>query len=97
MKIFWLDPVWRGERAMLTSFSPGTNPRPPTIATIAPVFVFERGHRRVEPLLRVGEEVAGLLGHLLEAGDQRRVDLQAAAVQRRLALLERVAEDRRRD
>ena len=40
MKIFWLEPVWRGARAMLTSFSPGTKPRPPTIATMAPVFVF---------------------------------------------------------
>ena len=34
-----LDPVWRGERAMLTSFSPGSKPRPPTIARMAPVGV----------------------------------------------------------
>ena len=31
-----LEPVCRGDNAMLTSRSPGTNPRPPTITRIAP-------------------------------------------------------------
>ncbi len=38
MKILMLEPVWLGANARLTSFLPATNPLPPTIARIAPVF-----------------------------------------------------------
>ena len=37
MKNLMLDPVWRGDSAMLTSFSFGTKPSPPTIARMAPL------------------------------------------------------------
>ena len=39
MNSFTLEPVWRGARARLTSRIPGTNPLPPTMARIAPVWV----------------------------------------------------------
>ena len=93
MNIFWLDPVWRGASAMLTSFSPGTNPRPPTIATIAPVSVFNDTIAASKPCWVSGRTSRACSAICWKLGIERRVDLQAAAVERRLALLERVAED----
>ena len=86
MKIFWLEPVWRGARAMLTSFSPGTKPRPPTIATIAPVFVFSETIAASKPCCVSGSRSRACSAICWKLGTQRGVDLQAAAVQRRLAL-----------
>ena len=83
MNSLMLEPVWRGDSAMFVSFSPGTKPRPPTIARTAPVLVSSDTIGGVEALLGVGEHVAGVLGQGLQVGVERRVDAQAAAVRAR--------------
>ena len=88
-----LEPVWRGGSAMFVSLTPGSNPRPPTIARTAPVLVSSDTIAASKPCAVSGQDVAGVLGQRLQVGVERRVDAQAAAVQGGVALLVRPAED----
>ena len=88
-----LDPVWLGASARFTSFRPGSKPRPPTIARIAPVLTSTDVSAASMPSVLSGNSLRASSALACRNGSSVVVDTQPAAMQLRVPLLVRLAED----